>query len=105
MRIELTEAVWLEERAELSLDELTELSGLPTEVLRELVLCGVLVPATSSTSQWRLSSASITAVQTAGRLRSDFELDDGALALVVRLLDRIHQLEAQLRHLRAQVPR
>lgn len=105
MRIELTEAVWLEERAELSLDELTELSGLPTEVLRDLVDCGVLVPVTSSTSQWRLTSASITAVQTAGRLRSDFELDDGALALVVRLLDRIQQLEAQLRHLRAQLPR
>ena len=105
MRIELTEAVWLEERAELSLDELTELSGLPTEVLRELVDCGVLVPAPSGASQWRLTSASITAVQTAGRLRSDFELDDGALALVVRLLDRIQQLETQLQHLRAQVPR
>lgn len=100
MRIELTEAVWLEERAELSLDELTELSGLPAEVLRELVDCGVLVPA-GNTTQWRLTSASITAVQTAGRLRSDFELDDGALALVVRLLDRIQQLEQQLRDLRA----
>lgn len=101
MRIELTEAVWLEERAELSLDELTELSGLPREVLRELVDCGVLVPAGSGASHWRLTSASITAVQTAGRLRSDFELDAGALALVVRLLDRIQQLEQQLRDLRA----
>ena len=105
MKIELTEAVWLEDRAEMSLDELTELSGLPSEVLRELVDCGVLVPATAGGSQWRLTSASITAVQTAGRLRSDFELDASALALVVRLLDRIQQLEAQLRHLRAQVPR
>lgn len=105
MKIELTEAVWLEDRAGMSLDELTELSGLPSEVLRELVDCGVLVPATTGGSQWRLTSASITAVQTAGRLRSDFELDASALALVVRLLDRIQQLEAQLRHLRAQVPR
>lgn len=101
MKIELTEAVWLEERADLSLDELTEISGLPAEVLRELVDCGVLVPATTGGSQWRLTSASITAVQTAGRLRSDFELDASALALVVRLLDRIQQLEQQVRALRA----
>jgi chaperone modulatory protein CbpM len=101
MRIELTEAVWLEERAELSLEELTELSGLPAEVLRELVDCGVLVPAGGSATQWRLTSASITAVQTAGRLRSDFGLDDSALALVVRLLDRIQILEQQVRELRA----
>lgn len=105
MKIELTEAVWLEDRAGMSLDELTELCGLPSKVLRELVDCGVLVPATTGGSQWRLTSASIAAVQTAGRLRSDFELDASALALVVRLLDRIQQLEAQLRHLRAQVPR
>ncbi|HEX7811048.1 MAG TPA: chaperone modulator CbpM [Burkholderiales bacterium] len=105
MRVELTEAVWLEERTELSLDELTELSGLPADMLRELVDCGVLVPAATGASQWRLTSASITAVQTAGRLRSDFELDTSALALVVRLLDRIQRLETQLQHLRAQMPR
>lgn len=101
MRIELTEAVWLEERPELSLAELTELSRLPGDVLRELVDCGVLVPAGSGVSQWRLSSASLSAVQTASRLRSDFELDTGALALVVRLLDRIQRLEQQMRDLRA----
>ncbi len=101
MRIELTEAVWLEERPELSLEELTELSGLPEEVLRELVDCGVLVPISAQASEWRFTSGYVATVRTASRLRTDFDLDANALALVIRLMNRIEELEAQIRALRA----
>lgn len=101
MRIELTEAVWLEERPELSLEELAELSGLPAEVLRELVDCGVLVPISAQAPEWRFTSGYVATVRTAGRLRTDFDLDANALALVIRLMNRIGELEAQIRALRA----
>jgi len=101
MRIELIEAVWLEENGDLSLDEVVQLSGLPAEVLEELVNSGVLAPISSSEPQWRFTAACITTVRTAGRLRTDFDLDANALALVLRLMDRIDELEAQVRALRA----
>jgi len=101
MRIELTEAVWLEENGELDLDELVQLSGLPPEVLSELVESGVLAPISPSEPQWRFTAACITTVRTAGRLRTDFDLDANALALVIRLMNRIEELEAQVRALRA----
>lgn len=101
MRIELTEAVWLEERSELSLEELIELSGLPGDVLQELVDCGVLVPIAAQASEWRFASGYVATVRTAGRLRADFDLDADALALVVRLIERIRELEEQVRALRA----
>jgi len=41
--------------------------------------------------------------RTAYRLRNDFELDTPALTLALSLLDRVHDLEAQLCELRAQL--
>ena len=40
----------------------------------------------------------------AGRLRADFELDLQALVLALGLLERVADLEAQLRELRARQP-
>jgi len=39
-----------------------------------------------------------------GRLREDFDLQPDALALALKLIERIHGLEAQLRQLRSQFP-
>ena len=44
MKIEITEAMWLDERHELTLAELAELSGLSAEELRQLVECEALLP-------------------------------------------------------------
>ena len=37
MKVELTEAQWLHEQAEISVEQLAELTGLSPELLRELV--------------------------------------------------------------------
>jgi hypothetical protein len=47
----------------------------------------------------------VVTVQAAGRLRDDLELEPQALALVLTLIGRIRDLEAQLCSLRAQLPR
>lgn len=41
----------------------------------------------------------------AARLRQDFELDSGGIALVLSLLDRIDDLERRLHDLQCQLPR
>ena len=107
MRAELAEAAWLEQGPDLGLEELAQLSGLPREVLEDLVDCGVLAPSTTAPParhQWRFAGDCVATVRTASRLRGDFDLDANALALVMRLFDRIHDLEFQLKKLNASVP-
>lgn len=103
MRIEATEVLWLEQH-ELSLGQLVELSGLPPRVLEELLECGAITPLESSGREARFGAAALRAARAAGRLRTDFELDVQALVLALGLLERVADLEAQLRELRAQQP-
>ena len=111
MKIELTDAQWLSEHAEVSVEELAELSGLPRELLRELVDYGALVPINvqvptdAQSAQWSFTAECIVAVRTLGRLREDFDLDANALSVALTLIERIHGLEAQLRDLQTQFPR
>jgi chaperone modulatory protein CbpM len=117
MKVELTEAQWLDEQAGISIEELAELSGLSPEFLRELVEYGALVPINAQAhitaevpinvelTQWRFTADCVVAVRTVSRLREDFDLDANALSVALKLIERIHGLEAQLQELRTQFPR
>jgi len=110
MKVELTDAQWLSEHAEVSVEELAELSGLPPELLRELVEYGALVPINAQvptdvqSAQWSFTADCVVAVRTVSRLREDFDLDANALSVALMLIERIHGLEAQLQALRSQFP-
>ena len=110
MRIEVTEALWLDEHHDLSLTELVELSGLSERELQHLVDCEALLPiaaeaaANLNAAEARFGAQCLALVRTATRLRYDFELDTNGLALTLRLLSRIRELEAELHELRAQWP-
>jgi chaperone modulatory protein CbpM len=116
MKIEITDAQWLCEHPEVSLEELVELSGLSPEFLLELVEYGALAPtettmATGTRSldemqatQWRFTSDCVVAVQTVSRLRADFDLDANALSVAMMLIERIHGLEARLQELQSHFP-
>jgi len=102
MRIE--RARWLHEHYEFSLEELCELSGLSEAELRDLVDFGVLAPTDPGARHWTFSADRLVVARSASRLRKDFDLDAQGVALVVTLLDRVRDLEAQLRDLRARLP-
>jgi chaperone modulatory protein CbpM len=104
MRVEITEAVWLDEHQQFSLAELADLSGLSQDELRQLVDYEALVPADPGAAEVRFGADCLVLARTACRLRDDFDLDADGLALTLRLLDRIRSLEAQLRALDAQFP-
>jgi chaperone modulatory protein CbpM len=105
MSTEPAESAWLNEEGRVSLDELAALSGLTDSALRELVEYGVLHPVDAAEAQWTFSARWVVVARTACRLRNDFELDLNALALTLSFLDRIRDLEAQLRSVHAQLPR
>lgn len=122
MTIEFAEAQWLCEKPEISVEQLAELSGLPAELLRELVDYGALMPLDAprradsaqpasadsprgAQAHWSFAADCVMAVRAARRLRDDFDLDANALAVALMLIERIQALEAQLREMHSQFPR
>ena len=103
MKIE--QATWLHQHYEFSLEELCELSGLSEAELRELVDHGGLAPIDSDARHWTFSADWLVVARSAFRLRRDFELDPHGVALAVALLERVRDLEEELRDLRAKLPR
>lgn len=101
MNRERTQVVWIEGRTDYTFDELAALSGLPQTALVELIDCGVL-STSAETDRQMFASECVTLARTARRLRDDFELEDGGLALVVSLLRRVRALEERVVALRAQ---
>jgi chaperone modulatory protein CbpM len=99
------EAAWLIDDCEFSLAELAEISGLPEAELVELVELGAIAPADPGASPWTFKGPCLVTVRAALRLRASFELEPHGVALVMSLLDRIHELQAELVRARAQLPR
>ena len=99
------EAAWLTEECEFSITEVAEIAGLTESELRELVEYGAIAPVDAAAARWSFTGRSLVTVRAACRLRADFELEPHGTALVVSLLDRIGELEAELGRLRAQLPR
>ncbi len=96
------DAAWLHAQAQVTIVELARSSGLSEEVLRDLVEYGALEPASQGV-EWCFSAECVVRVRAAARLRNDLELETPSVALVVSFLERIQKLEAQVRHLHAQL--
>jgi chaperone modulatory protein CbpM len=98
------QVVWLHERHTFSSEELREFSGLSEAELRELVDCGVLAPTDPDARPWTFGADRLAVARSARRLRRDFDLDANGIALALALLDRVRDLEAELREVRARLP-
>ena len=103
MQIEATEVLWFEQHV-LSLPELADLSGLSPATLQDLLDCGAIAPLEAHTREIRFGATALSIARSARRLQADFELDLQGLAVALRLLERVTELEAQLQALRARLP-
>lgn len=99
MEREQGEGAWLHAQARLTITELSEACGLPQASLEELIECGAL----ARDEAGLYAARCVGTVRDAARLCADLELDSCALALLVRFLERIRTLEAEVRHLSAQL--
>ncbi len=101
MRIETSTAVFLDDTGAVSIAQLTEQSGLSEAELQVLVESGALEPRDAAAGSVRFSSGCVAVARMARRLRDDFALDDAhAVALLLRFVQRIEELERELRSLR-----
>jgi chaperone modulatory protein CbpM len=101
VNIEIMEALALDGPGALSLAQLAELSGLPEPMLRELVDYDALAPIDPRAASWSFRSRTLITARTASRLHHDFELDAYGVSVVLRYVERIDALEAEVRALRA----
>jgi chaperone modulatory protein CbpM len=105
MNIEICEALRIDERGEIDWEQLIKVSGLLEAELRELVDDGALVPVDRAAPSWSFDAQALVLARTAGRLHRELDLDAHALAVVLRFVARIEELEAELRALQAGVAR
>lgn len=109
--IECIDARWIEPAAAdgaWTLSTLEQISGLAASELRELIDYGALQPQNAdlvAEEHWLFAARCAVTVRTAVRLRRDFDLDAPALALALTLVDRIRDLEDELRRAHALMPR
>jgi chaperone modulatory protein CbpM len=101
MTTEFSGLIWLDEQHEVSLHELTTLSGLTLPELKQLVENGVLRPNNPHADEmrsedWQFNSHYLVLIRTLSRLKQDFELESNALGLTLVFLERIRSLEQQL---------
>jgi chaperone modulatory protein CbpM len=105
MKIEFSEAFTISESGEISFAQLVEYSGLTESELKELIDYGALSPRDPAVEPWQFDAHALRAARLAERLRRDFELDANALSIVLSYVERIEELEKELRELRAGVAR
>ena len=103
MNVEILEAVTLDEQGFVTLEQLALAAELPVEELRALVDYGALAPVDPAATSWTFTASWVVVARTAGRLRRDFELDAHSLSVVLRYVQRVEALEAELRSLRARL--
>ena len=105
MQAQIPEALWLHAPAELDATELAHACGMSEADIVELVTYGALAPerGTAATAQV-FSAATVPALRHAAQLRSDYDLDVFTVGLLLGYLQRINQLEQQVRSLQAVLP-
>lgn len=105
MNSQVVEVGWLDARETLTVSELSRVCGLSASELDELVEYGALNPIPRNEPERAFSAECVAALRAAGRLRRDFDLDLFAVAILLGYINRIEELEREVKSLRAHLPR
>ena len=95
--VKIYEGKLMEEEQELSLGHFCQVCNAEPDEIFEMIAEGVLEYSGEEKKDWRFSYHAVERYRKASRLRSDLDLNLPGVALVLDLLDRIEELEAQLR--------
>ena len=92
-----TEHLRPEEGGALSRDEFARIAGISQDEVRELLAYGLLTMA-------KVDLPTALAMREAVRLQKDFDLDLFSTGLLAGYIEKIHELQGQLRAARAEFP-
>jgi chaperone modulatory protein CbpM len=88
--------ILLDERAEMSMQELSQACSGSAEWVIELVEEGVLEPIGKEQAHWRFSGTSLLRARAAMRLQNDLNINLAGVALALDLMDEIETLRERL---------
>ncbi|MCC7327716.1 MAG: hypothetical protein IT521_13040 [Burkholderiales bacterium] len=103
MNVATDDAVRLDSVTEITWTQLVGACAMPEVELRELVAYGALVPRDPDAPTWTFEARALVVARTASKLRHDFELDAHGVSVVLSYVERIEQLQSEIRRLRAQM--
>ena len=87
-----------------SIEELCSTPGLTISVITEMVAFGIVEPSSGDApAHWRFTPLAAQRSQRALRLAHDLELNLAGAALVLELMDELHDARARLRFLERQL--
>ncbi len=95
---------WLDASETISVSDLSRVCGISTDELNELVEYGALRPLPTGSQGRVFSAAYVAPLRTACKLRRDYDLELFTIALLMEYLNRIEELEHELRTLQAKTP-
>ncbi|HWI81153.1 chaperone modulator CbpM [Ramlibacter sp.] len=98
------DVAWLDGRETVTRAELARASGLSEADITELVEYGALQVLSAGAAEPVFSAECLSPLRRASRVRRDFDLDLFAVAVLLQYLNRIDELERQVRTLRAHLP-
>lgn len=105
MVIDAPDAYWLDAQRRIGQAELAHICRITVTELEELVEYGALTPVAAEGGSLReFSAACVIPLREAVRLRAVYDLDLFTVSLLLGYLQRITQLEHQMRTLQAQLP-
>ena len=93
----------LTQHLELTLVELCDACGLPTEHLLEMVQEGVLEPRGPAPGDWRFDAMALERARIAVRLQRDLDLNLAGAALALDLLEEVRGLRRRVALLERQL--
>ncbi|MFT5500532.1 MAG: chaperone modulatory protein CbpM [Woeseiaceae bacterium] len=93
--------ILLDERAELSLKELSWACSGSADWVIELVDEGVLEPVGQEQAQWRFSGTNLLKARAAMRLQNDLKINLAGVALALDLMEEIETLRTRLYRIEA----
>jgi len=102
--IETSTALFLDDDGTVTATQLVAQPGLTPHDVELLVECGAIAPRDFAASTWTFSARCVVTARSARRLRDEFALDDAhAVAILLRFLQRIEELEREVRGLQARI--
>jgi chaperone modulatory protein CbpM len=104
MVLEASEWSWLDPHRRIEQLELADMCSFTSAELDELVDYGALVPLVGEVGSRQFSASCVPPLREAARLRADYDLDLFTVGLLLGYLQRITQLEHQLRGLHGHLP-
>jgi chaperone modulatory protein CbpM len=94
--VEITNGVLIDERSELTLEELCRACSVQADWIATLVEEGVLEPIGEGQPSWRFTAGQLRSALTIARLQRDLGVNLPGAALALELLDEIETLRQRL---------